>query len=86
LPWDEKIEKAKEALKASFWGDFLFGGLVVSGLFIFIESLELPSFVDRIIGISLFIFGLLLIFSKLLYLRINSYRIETVIKKAEDTI
>jgi len=82
LPRDEKIEKAKEALKASFWGDFLFGGLVVSGLFIFIESLELPSSVNSIIGISLLISALFLIFSRLLYLRINPYRIEMVIKKA----
>jgi len=82
LPRDEKIEKAKEALKASFWGDFLFGGLVVSGLFIFIESLDLPSSVNSSIGISLLISALFLIFLRLLYLRINPYQIETVIKKA----
>ena len=84
LPQDEKIEKAKEALKASFWGDFLFGGLVVSGLFIFIESLELPSSVNSSIGISLLIFALFLIFSRLIYFRISPYRIGTVIKKAEN--
>ena len=86
LPWEEKIEKIKEALKTSFWGDFLFGGLVVSGLFIFIESLELPSFVNSIIGISLFIFAIILLFSRLMYFRIKTYRIEKIIKKAENYI
>ena len=84
LPWAEKIEKAKEALKASFWGDFLFGGLVVSGIFIFIESLELPSSVNSCIGISLFIFAIFLIFSRLIYYRIKTYRIEGVIKRAKN--
>ena len=76
LPW-EKIEKAKEALKASFWGDFLFGGLVVSGLFIFIESLELPSSVNSSIGISLFIFALFLIFLRIIYMQIGTDRLLT---------
>jgi len=83
LSWDEKVEKAKEAIKASFWGDFLFGGLVVSGIFIFIESLELPSLVNCSIGILIFIFGLSLILSRLIYFRIKTYQIEKIIKKAE---
>ena len=76
--WDKKVEEIKEALKASFWGDFLFGGLVISGLFIFIESLELPSSVNSSIGISLFIFALFLIFLKYIWIKINAYRILTV--------
>ena len=76
--WDKKVEENKEALKASFWGDFLFGGLVISGLFIFIESLELPSSVNSSIGISLFIFALFLIFLKYIWIKINAYRILTV--------
>jgi len=27
--WDQKLEKAEKALKESFWGDFLIGGLLV---------------------------------------------------------
>jgi len=56
---------------------------LVSGIFIFIESLELPSFVNSSIGISLFIFAIFIIFSRLIYFRIKTYRIETVIEKAE---
>lgn len=86
LPWDKKIEKAKEALKTSFWGDFIFGGLLVSGLFIFIESLNLPSSVNCGIGIFLFTLALFLVFSRLFYFKIEIYRIEKLIKTAEDYI
>jgi len=86
LSWDEKIEKAKEALKTSFWGDFLCGGLVVSGIFIFIESLELPSFVNGTIGISLFVFPIFLLFSWFIYLRMKTYRAEMEFKKSSNYI
>ena len=86
LSWDEKIEKVKEALKTSFWGDFLLGGLVVSGIFIFIESFELPSCIKRSIGISLFTFGIILLFSMPIYFRMKKYQIEVVIKKASNYI
>jgi len=51
--WDQKLEKAEKGLKESFWSDFLIGGLLVSGIFIFIESFNLPSNINCYTGISL---------------------------------
>ena len=82
--WDDKIQKAKEDVKESFWGDFLFGGLLVSGMFIFIESFELSQYASRIIGLVLFIIAIFLVFSRFLYFKLRTKFIEMVIKKAEN--
>ena len=70
--WDDKIQKAKEDVKESFWGDFLFGGLLVSGMFIFIESFELSQYASRIIGLVLFIIAIFLVFSRFLYFKLRT--------------
>ena len=41
--WDVSYEKVQETIKESFWGDFLFGGLLISGIFIIVDNLN-PRF------------------------------------------
>ena len=53
--WEEQIEKTKEAIKESFWGDFLFGGLLVSGIFMIkydYKEMRLLSYQHSLVKIS----------------------------------
>lgn len=81
--WEEKLESPEKALRESLWGDFLIGGLLVSGIFIFIESLDLDTLISRYVGISLFGFTILLILLRIIYWKIKTNEIETGIKEAE---
>lgn len=80
--WDDKIEKVKEAIKESFWGDFLFGGLLVSGIFIFIDSFEFSQYTNRFIGLVLFIAAFILVILRFNYFKIRKIMIKMVIKRA----
>jgi len=65
--WDKRYEIVRKDIKTSFWGDFVFGGLLVSGIFIIVESLELPRVYNLTIGIIILSIALIMIFGRLLW-------------------
>ena len=79
---DLKYEKAQEKIKESFWGDFLFGGLLVSGIFIIVDNLNLPQEVSINIGVINICLALLLMLGRLAWPKISKYRINRLIKNA----
>ena len=80
--WDFKYKRAKEKIKESFWGDFLFGGLLVSGIFIFVDNLNLPQEVNITIGIINICLALSLMLGRLGWPKIIHYRINKMMGKA----
>jgi len=65
--WDKKYKIARKDIKESFWGDFVFGGLLVSGIFIIVDSLELPRVYNLTIGIIILTIALIMIFGRLFW-------------------
>lgn len=56
-----KIEKEmKDKLKDAFLSDFLIGGLMISGLFLLIDSFSFSVIITRYIGISLMVLSIIL--------------------------
>ena len=47
---DSKYKKIREDIGKAFWGDFMFGGLLVSGIFIIVENLNLSQMWNCLIG------------------------------------
>ena len=56
-----KKNSIKEQLQESFWGDFLIGGLIVSGIFLVIDALDLQYPVNLIMGFIVLIVGFILV-------------------------
>lgn len=84
--WDSKLENVEKTLRESFWGDFLIGGLLVSGIFICIESLNLPPENNFWIGIFLVGCSFFLIAIMFLYCRHKKSQITDQIREAENYI
>jgi len=79
---DFKYEKAYKKIKESFWGDFLMGGLLVSGIFIIVDNLNLPQEVSINIGVINICLALLLMLVRLAWPKISKYRIHRMIVNA----
>lgn len=80
---DLQYEKAQEKIKEAFWGDFLFGGLLVSGIFIVVDNLNLSQEVSLYIGFFNICLALLLMFGRLRLPKINQYRINKINDKVD---
>ena len=63
--WDIKYERVQEKIKESFWADFIFGGLFISGIFIIVDNLNLPQESNIIIGIMIIILSVSLMIGRL---------------------
>ncbi|MFX1391574.1 MAG: tetratricopeptide repeat protein [Promethearchaeota archaeon] len=67
--WDIKYEKAQERIKESFWGDFVFGGLLISGIFIIVDNLNFPQITNIILGFLIIILAGFLMLGRLKWLK-----------------
>lgn len=72
----------EDQLQESFWGDFLIGGLIVSGFFLVIEALDLKFPVNLIIGLIILIVGFLLVLVRYYIIR----KKEKKVKERLDTL
>jgi len=81
--WDKKYEKVQERIKESFWGDFIFGGLLISGIFIIVDNLNLPQETNIIIGLLIIILAISLMLGRLGWLKSIRHRINKMMDKAQ---
>jgi len=81
--WDIKYEKVQERVKESFWGDFIFGGLLISGIFIIVDNLNLPQEINIITGFLIIILAISLMLGRLRRLKRIPHRINKMMYKAK---
>ena len=81
--WDIKYEKAQERIKESFWTDFILGGLLISGIFIIVDNLNLPQETNIIIGFLIIILAISLMLGYLRWLKFTPQRINKMMDKAK---
>ena len=81
--WHIKYKKVQERTKESFWGDFIFGGLLISGIFIIVDNLNLPQETNIIIGFLIIILAISLMLGRLEWFKLTRHRINKMMNKAE---
>jgi len=81
--WDIKYEKIQERIKESFWGDFIVGGLLISGIFIIVDNINLPQETNIIIGLLIIILAISLMLGRLGWTKFIPHRINRMMDKAQ---
>lgn len=79
----EKKNKFQTELKKAFWADFLMGGLIVSGVFLIIESFQFIWPFNLIAGVIILSSGLALILFKYGSIKLKEHNINKNLKDLE---
>lgn len=80
---EQKMEEAKKNLRESLWGDLCIGGLVVSGIFLIIESLQLAPLSSMILGVFILVGAISLYILRFILIELKERNLNHKIQELE---